>query len=80
MEKMSENFCGSVVQYGYCENMTQKMWKTGLENKMSVEKGVKNFEVMVSYDEKAGEYLYQKAQRSVLVEEAEVGGRILGMY
>lgn len=56
------------------------MWKTGSENKMSVEKGVKNFEVMVSYDQKAGEYLYQKAQRSVPVEEAEVGGRILGMY
>lgn len=80
MAEMSGNLLSSVVQYRYCENMTQKMWKTGSENKTSVEKGVKNFEVMVSYDEKAGEYLYQKAQRSVPVEEAEVGGRILGMY
>ncbi len=38
MEEMSGNFWASVVQYRYCENMTQKMWKTASENKMSVEK------------------------------------------
>ena len=58
MEEMSGNYWASVVQYRYCENMTQKMWKTASENKMSVEKGVKKFEVMVSYDQKAREYLY----------------------
>lgn len=58
MEEMSGNFWASVVQYRYCENMTQKMWKTASENKMSVEKGVKKFEDMVSYDQKARESLY----------------------
>lgn len=60
MEEMSGNLLISVVQCRYCENMTQKMWKTGSENKTSVEKGVKNFEVMASHNQKAGNYLYQK--------------------
>lgn len=38
MVEMSGNLLSSVVQYRYCENMTQKMWKTGSENKTSVEK------------------------------------------